>query len=71
MEDLGCEVNLEALAIALGLEHTEYEPEQFPGLNYRPSPYEVTFLIFASGKINIGSTTDQKHAKSAIQHLQE
>ncbi len=71
MEDLGHEVNLEALAIALGLEHTEYEPEQFPGLIYRPTQYEVTLLIFASGKIIIGGTTDRQHAKSAIQHLQE
>lgn len=71
MEDLGSEVNLEALAIALGLEHTEYEPEQFPGLIYRPPQYEVTLLVFASGKIIIGGTTDREHAKSAIQHLQE
>jgi len=71
MEDLGREVNLEALAIALGLEHTEYEPEQFPGLIYRPPQYEVTLLIFATGKIIIGGTTDREHAKSAIQHLQE
>jgi len=71
MEDLDREVNLEALAIALGLEHTEYEPEQFPGLIYRPTQYEVTLLIFASGKIIIGGTTDREHAKSAIQHLQD
>lgn len=71
MEDLGREVNLEALAIALGLEHTEYEPEQFPGLIYRPPQHEVTLLIFASGKIIIGGTTDREHAKSAVQHLRE
>lgn len=71
MEDLGREVNLEALTVALELEQTEYEPEQFPGLIYRPPQYEVTLLIFASGKIIIGGTTDREHAKSAIQHLQE
>lgn len=71
MEDLSREINLEALAIALGLEHTEYEPEQFPGLIYRLPEYEATLLIFASGKIIIGGTTDREHAKSAIQHLQE
>lgn len=71
MEDLGREVNLEAFAIALGLEHTEYEPEQFPGLIYRPTNYDVTLLVFASGKIIIGGTTDREHAKSAIQHLRE
>ncbi|GAB7009184.1 TATA-box-binding protein [Halorubrum trueperi] len=71
MEDLDREINLEALAIALGLEHTEYEPEQFPGLIYRPPQYEVTLLVFASGKIIIGGTTDREHAKSAVQHLKE
>jgi transcription initiation factor TFIID TATA-box-binding protein len=71
MEDLGREVNLEALAIALGFERTEYEPEQFPGLIYAPAQYEVTLLIFASGKIIIGGTTDREHAESAIQHLRE
>ncbi len=71
MEDLDREVNLEALAITLGLEHTEYEPEQFPGLIYRPTEYEVTLLVFASGKVIIGGTIDRKHAKSAVQHLRE
>ncbi len=71
MEDLGREINLEALAIALGLEDTEYEPKQCPRLIYRPPQCEVTLLIFASGKIIVGGTTDLKHAKSAIQHFQE
>lgn len=71
MEDLNREVILEALAIALGLEHTEYEPEQFPGLIYRPSLYKVTLLIFASGKVIIGGTTNREHAESAIRHLQK
>src|SRR5437870_334548 len=33
--DLGTEINLNAIAISLGLEKVEYEPEQFPGLVYR------------------------------------
>ena len=69
MEDLGREVNLEALTIALGMEDTEYEPEQFPGLIYRPPEYEVTLLVFASGKIIVGGTTDRNEAKSAVQQL--
>lgn len=32
MSDVDQSVNLSALAIGLGLEVTEYEPEQFPGL---------------------------------------
>lgn len=59
LEDMVREINLEALTIGLGLQQTEYEPEQFPGLIYRPSQYEVTLLIFASGKIIIVSTTTE------------
>jgi len=71
MEDLDREVNLEALAIALGLEKTEYEPEQFPGLIYRPTQFEVTLLIFASGKVIIGGTSNRSEANRSIEHLKE
>ncbi|WP_436900256.1 TATA-box-binding protein [Halovenus halobia] len=71
MEDLAREVNLEALTIALGMEDSEYEPEQFPGLIYRPPEHEVTLLVFASGKIIVGGTTDRVEAKSAIHQLKD
>jgi transcription initiation factor TFIID TATA-box-binding protein len=71
MEDLDQSVDLEALVIALGLETTEYEPEQFPGLIYRPIQFDVTLLIFASGKVIIGGTSDRNEADAAIQHLRE
>jgi transcription initiation factor TFIID TATA-box-binding protein len=35
ISDLGGELNLNEVAMGLGLENTEYEPEQFPGLVYR------------------------------------
>jgi transcription initiation factor TFIID TATA-box-binding protein len=69
MEDLGREVNLEALTIALGMEDTEYEPEQFPGLIYRPPEFEVTLLVFASGKVIVGGTTKRNEAESAVRQL--
>jgi transcription initiation factor TFIID TATA-box-binding protein len=69
MEDIGQEVNLETLAIALGMEDTEYEPEQFPGLIYRPAEFEVTLLVFASGKIIFAGTTDRTEATSALDQL--
>ena len=49
--DLGGELNLSEVAIALGLENVEYEPEQFPGLVYRISEPKVALLLFGSGKI--------------------
>jgi transcription initiation factor TFIID TATA-box-binding protein len=46
---LHVELNLSTIAISLGLENVEYEPEQFPGLVYRVFDPKVVFLIFKSG----------------------
>ena len=71
MENLDRSVDLERLVIELGLEHTEYEPEQFPALIYKPPAFEVTLLIFSSGKIIIGGTMSKRTAQEAIDHLTE
>jgi transcription initiation factor TFIID TATA-box-binding protein len=49
--DLGQKINLNVIAITLGLERVEYEPEQFPGLVYRLDDPKVVLLIFGSGKL--------------------
>jgi len=49
--DLQGELNLSEVALALGLEKVEYEPEQFPGLVYRFKEPKVAMLLFGSGKI--------------------
>jgi transcription initiation factor TFIID TATA-box-binding protein len=49
--DLEGELNLSEVAIALGLDNVEYEPEQFPGLVYRIKEPKVAMLLFGSGKI--------------------
>jgi len=49
--DLGGELNLSEVAVSLGLENVEYEPEQFPGLIYRIREPKVALLLFGSGKI--------------------
>ncbi len=49
--DLKTELNLNSIAITLGLERVEYEPEQFPGLVYRVAEPKVVALLFGSGKI--------------------
>lgn len=68
--DLGQKQNLEALAIGLGLEQTEYEPEQFPGLVYRPTDYNCVLLIFSSGKTIIAGVTDKEEAKNVFSNLE-
>jgi len=49
--DLCGELNLNEVAVGLGLENVEYEPEQFPGLVYRLNDPKVALLLFGSGKI--------------------
>jgi transcription initiation factor TFIID TATA-box-binding protein len=53
-------VQLEALALQLGFEHVEYEPEQFPGLIYRDSDSNAVILVFASGKLLCTGLSDPK-----------
>jgi transcription initiation factor TFIID TATA-box-binding protein len=45
------ELDLNQLAVGLGLENTEYEPGQFPGLLYRTSQFTGTFLLFKNAKV--------------------
>jgi transcription initiation factor TFIID TATA-box-binding protein len=51
--DLKTDLNLNTVALGLGLENIEYEPEQFPGLVYRIKVPKVVVLIFSSGKLVI------------------
>ena len=37
--------------IAFGLENSEYEPDQFPGLVYRMKNPKAALLLFSSGKV--------------------
>lgn len=64
-------LNLNALAIALGLEHTEYEPEQFPGLTYRLNDPPAVFLLFASGKLVITGINSLDTAQTAYENLSD
>ena len=68
-EELGQNIELEVLSLTLGLENTEYEPEQFPALIYRPPEYSVTFLVFSNGKLIIAGTKSRPEAKDALDHL--
>ena len=67
--DLGSQINLNAAAIDLGLEYTEYEPEQFPGLVYRPDNSSCTILVFSSGKMVITGIDDEKKAQRELEQL--
>jgi len=64
-------LNLNQLAINLGLEKTEYEPEQFPGLVYRPHNSSCTILVFSSGKMVITGIDNEKTAQKELKRLQQ
>jgi transcription initiation factor TFIID TATA-box-binding protein len=65
------EVSLNMLNIGLGLENTEYEPEQFPGLVFRPSSNSCTIIVFASGKIVITGVREKEVAEREFASLKE
>jgi len=67
---IGQKANLNALAIGLGLENTEYEPEQFPGLVYRSDTSNVVCLLFSSGKVVITGSKSIKQANESFQALE-
>lgn len=70
MEDFDFNIDLAQASVQLGLNQTEYEPEQFPGLIYRPSEFGFVILIFGTGKIIISGTTNQGVVEEAIEPLE-
>tara|TARA_R110000782_G_scaffold72662_1_gene145447 strand:+ start:4105 stop:4665 length:561 start_codon:yes stop_codon:yes gene_type:complete len=67
--NIGVGLDLERLVISLPFEHSEYEPEQFPGLIYHLKDPNVVFLIFASGKCVISGSKTFEDIEAAIVKL--
>ncbi|MEN6343160.1 MAG: TATA-box-binding protein [Methanospirillum sp.] len=64
-------VALQRLAIAMNLEHIEYEPEVFPGLVYRVADPKGVALVFGSGAFVVTGTTneaDMARVAAEVQH---
>ena len=66
---LGQEIDLES--VALDLNNVDFDPEQFPGLIYRPETAEATCLIFRSGKISCTGGGSIEVAHETIQTAME
>jgi len=62
-------LNLNELAMIL--ENTEYEPEQFPGLVYKLRDCQATFLLFSNGKIVCTGTKSKDDIDVAVDKLIE
>jgi transcription initiation factor TFIID TATA-box-binding protein len=69
--DLEQEINLNAIAISLGLERVEYEPEQFPGLVYRLDEPKVVVLLFGSGKLVCTGARKPSDVERAVERITE
>lgn len=64
---IGMDLNLNKLAMTL--DNTEYEPEQFPGLVYKLDGTRATFLLFSNGKIVCTGTRSEEKLHEAVDKL--
>jgi transcription initiation factor TFIID TATA-box-binding protein len=64
---IGMDLNLNVLAMKL--DNTEYEPEQFPGLVYKLDEAKATFLLFSNGKIVCTGTKSEEEVHQALNML--
>jgi transcription initiation factor TFIID TATA-box-binding protein len=62
-------LNLNQVAMALGLENIEYEPEQFPGMVYRMNNPKVVTLIFSTGKVICTGAKNKEDVEIALTNL--
>ncbi len=67
--DLGAQVDLNTVAITLGLNQVEYEPEQFPGLVYRLDEPKVVLLMFGSGKVVCTGARHPEDVEKAVERI--
>lgn len=55
--------------LALEMENTEYEPEQFPGLVYKLENPSATFLLFSNGKLVCTGTKNKAQLDLSMTRL--
>lgn len=53
--------------LALEMENTEYEPEQFPGLVYKLIEPNATFLLFSNGKLVCTGTKNKQELDKSME----
>ena len=63
------ELSLNLNLLALELENTEYEPEQFPGLVYKLVEPTATFLLFSNGKLVCTGTKNRAQLEDSMKQL--
>lgn len=53
--------------LALEMQNTEYEPEQFPGLVYKLIEPNATFLLFSNGKLVCTGTKNKQELDQSME----
>ncbi len=69
--ELDTDLNLNSVAITLGLERVEYEPEQFPGLVYRLDDSPVVLLLFGSGRMVCTGGKNEEQLEEGVEKIKE
>lgn len=62
-------LDIDVLAVNLGLENVEYEPESFPGLVYRIQDPKTVLLLFGTGKVIITGGKNIQDCQRAMETL--
>lgn len=68
--DIGFPIDLNKVITLFGIENVEYEPEQFPGLFYRPGD-DWFAIIFSSGKIIVDGHAEFQKLESEFDRLKK
>ena len=63
------ELNLPPLSVALGKDHTEYEPEQSGFIYYRPEEVDCLITIPSNGQVSITGIEKKRDAELAFSQL--
>jgi len=68
--EFSSEMNLSAVVVALGMERSEYEPEQFPAVIHRPENIDCTVLLFSTGKVTITGVRSVQEAYEVYESIE-
>lgn len=68
--ELSSELNLSAVVVALGMERSEYEPEQFPAVIHKPENFDCTVLLFSTGKVTITGVRSVQEAYEVYEGIE-
>lgn len=70
IDQLDFEVDLEKLIVELNDYDASYEPEQFPGMNFKDN-HGITYLLFGSGKITITGVKSLDNFEDYVNEFKE